>query len=1673
MTIKIPKKGFKKAVVLFLNVILTVSLLFQSVPVSSSPALAYDPFSLTPEKKGLFQGLPDKLKGLFDSSTQKLNGLFKTLQQKMGGASEGSPAPPLPQPEYPYIPISADLIQVDATWSANCIPDMPPDEYLPSGGGGGTCYMIPTNPPAPQKSPEDTSSCVEMNIIADRNCVTTPGEKINFVVEVTNNCTGTLTILSIFDDHKGLINIKETKTVEKGVKVSTLPYDVIVKEAYTSQVRLTAQFKDNNPFIIENTFDVTINPLGCTVSPVCLNLSFEADPTCVDTTGDTSDFSATITNNCSQALTNTNLTYFGGAQNLGTIAAGSSSTIDLANKPITATITETATVTGTLDTDSINLTDTTTVVLSPLPVGCAPGPPPASCISFTKTAIPSCVENPGEDSTFTLSVTNNCTEAFTISSITDNLAPGGVIDITGHEQVPVSGNQTFTYSLTVFSPLSNTANLSGTLAGGDVVNLSDSADVAVGSCGSSYNTEKPRDDLLTRLIASAKSFFPHLISRIKGVFTPHNAQAAPPLCNTCQTENYGWEDNPPAGFDDTINDYYPIEPGLCMVECNPMSDPFQSTSCPDTYQCPERSTPPYTNYTGCEDNPTTCDSPIPGTSFDACWGLYPSATHNPYDGDVCLPADLPTTTSQGDMVNGDPRTYEVPSQTITQYTYEECNRHQSMNKYNRPCAPEYTYYKSDMPTCYPTDLAVGYGAYARKLNGCNALIEPTYDEDGNAYGISPPSSPSRASPFDCSEKTCNATDGPRCVQGTEAVCRKAIQIKTCEQLYTTTDEPPSDNWGENCVVQALPAQEITCGNAEGCETNGGSEYGCTTDDICTQEVSHFDNDPDYDCDGDGSADCCTECNADGTCDEDPGDNDCGGSCCNCDEGYDGCLNFDTSSSPESIPPTPESCSGGNCTCDPGDNPGQCADADNTLCSDNGETGCAGLEECCKLKEHWEWPLTSDAIDCAVYQYTERHMMYRVLYYSNMITIPIRVRNLSDHVIKDPVTMTVDLPDFVDLYDVTPYPEDYVGTPDVDPDPENKWVAVVASHPDPSIGDDLINNMATRHMYWTEGTPGIADGPHGGTIKWTFWNEEEKIGLPIGADYTFNLRVVPSDENSAGYAYYGDHYIGYNGTADSELNHYINNLFSDNRLLNLNYQMEWSDSKVIELQSFWIGSDVVSNASPGCAGEDGCFIDPNSRPFGYPVTGTIAQDWGGIEDINTDADVTWSNPLAQEWGPRYGEGQKYTECSNGSDDYWSHMGIDLTPIQGEASETEVYSTHAGHVTEAECFGDERGCSVTITSNVDDDCWPEFVTSYNNLMPELLRVLPGEYVPRHKLLGLMGATGRGPGGIDYTGFTHTNYQIRYPVTEKLDIYNNNCPAYPPPTDAEHPNGYDPPSTYFPIESDHCSGYEDNPENPEYVDPLTNDFYNIKSPEEDAVDEQLQNECNYDPYICETPFPNRAYATCKCLTSDCDNEFLDYPPYFFCENKRQDQEVNRCFYDNPTGYQKDFSTNMGPVSCPIQDPDPFCNGTFTSFNIPGDHGGFDWTNRPDTAGTPVYSVVDGQVVKSGCQGGYGNAVVITDGTYDYYYGHLSPGSNIGTGPVSSGDQVGVIGMPLTCAGENSTGPHLHFEVRTAGGLCYADPSCTIDPTSIGICGPTPGVGGPGLTAPVDGNCTNCQCE
>lgn len=101
----------------------------------------------------------------------------------------------------------------------------------------------------------------------------------------------------------------------------------------------------------------------------------------------------------------------------------------------------------------------------------------------------------------------------------------------------------------------------------------------------------------------------------------------------------------------------------------------------------------------------------------------------------------------------------------------------------------------------------------------------------------------------------------------------------------------------------------------------------------------------------------------------------------------------------------------------------------------------------------------------------------------------------------------------------------------------------------------------------------------------------------------------------------------------------------------------------------------------------------------------------------------------------------------------------------------------------------------------------------------------------------------------------------------------------------------------------------------------------------------------------------------------------------------------------------------------------GDARSYYSSGYHTGLDFAAP---SGTPIRAVAGGTVTEAGSAGAYGNQTVITleDGT-EMWYAHQSSISVSVGDVVAAGDQIGYVGST-----GNSTGPHLHLEVRPGAG-------------------------------------------
>ena len=114
--------------------------------------------------------------------------------------------------------------------------------------------------------------------------------------------------------------------------------------------------------------------------------------------------------------------------------------------------------------------------------------------------------------------------------------------------------------------------------------------------------------------------------------------------------------------------------------------------------------------------------------------------------------------------------------------------------------------------------------------------------------------------------------------------------------------------------------------------------------------------------------------------------------------------------------------------------------------------------------------------------------------------------------------------------------------------------------------------------------------------------------------------------------------------------------------------------------------------------------------------------------------------------------------------------------------------------------------------------------------------------------------------------------------------------------------------------------------------------------------------------------------------------------------------------------------PINIGLEEP---TSGVIMSrFGMRGSsyHTGIDVAN---SMGTTIYAAADGVVKFTGWYGGYGNLVIIThyDGL-ETYYAHCQSILVTADEPVSQGQPIALMGST-----GNSTGPHLHMEVRVDG--------------------------------------------
>jgi len=147
-----------------------------------------------------------------------------------------------------------------------------------------------------------------------------------------------------------------------------------------------------------------------------------------------------------------------------------------------------------------------------------------------------------------------------------------------------------------------------------------------------------------------------------------------------------------------------------------------------------------------------------------------------------------------------------------------------------------------------------------------------------------------------------------------------------------------------------------------------------------------------------------------------------------------------------------------------------------------------------------------------------------------------------------------------------------------------------------------------------------------------------------------------------------------------------------------------------------------------------------------------------------------------------------------------------------------------------------------------------------------------------------------------------------------------------------------------------------------------------------------------------------------------------------------LNLVIFVNVTFAESEIISMILPLGGEWQESSPF---GYRYHPIDGEWKGHSGVDLAASEGTPVLAAADGTVAYAGWISGYGNACIIDHGGgITTLYGHMLDGSPT----VSAGDSL-IQGYQIGSVGStgNSTGPHLHFEVRLSG--IPTDPSiyCT----------------------------------
>ena len=132
-----------------------------------------------------------------------------------------------------------------------------------------------------------------------------------------------------------------------------------------------------------------------------------------------------------------------------------------------------------------------------------------------------------------------------------------------------------------------------------------------------------------------------------------------------------------------------------------------------------------------------------------------------------------------------------------------------------------------------------------------------------------------------------------------------------------------------------------------------------------------------------------------------------------------------------------------------------------------------------------------------------------------------------------------------------------------------------------------------------------------------------------------------------------------------------------------------------------------------------------------------------------------------------------------------------------------------------------------------------------------------------------------------------------------------------------------------------------------------------------------------------------------------------------------------DDYSPTERAFFLNPGIFSFPLRDYRLTSSFGMRQNPVTGNVGMHQGVDLAAPEGTPVYSTADGVVTEIGYNAVYGNYIIVThQNRWTSLYGHLQMTETVLQANVRSGTLIGRVGST-----GQSTGPHLHFELRQNG--------------------------------------------